>query len=121
MRIGELSKRTGVSIRMLRYYEAEGLLSPHRTEAGYRDYGPVDEETVLQIRTLGTAGMTLSMIRDFLPCALEARGEYEPCDELLTRLQQQIADVDTRIEKLTQSRATLSNIFAKLSSARPSP
>ncbi|TGS35810.1 MerR family DNA-binding transcriptional regulator, partial [Mesorhizobium sp. M8A.F.Ca.ET.182.01.1.1] len=31
MKIGELSRRTSVSIRMLRYYEAEGLLAPVRT------------------------------------------------------------------------------------------
>lgn len=39
MRIGELARRTGVSERMLRYYEQEGLLRPARTTSGYRDYG----------------------------------------------------------------------------------
>ena len=32
MKIGELSRRTGVSVRMLRYYEGEGLLAPQRTD-----------------------------------------------------------------------------------------
>ena len=115
MKIGELSRRTGVSVRMLRYYGEEGLLTPGRTDAGYRDYDPADEETIHQIKMLGAAGMTLPVIRDFLPCALESRGEFEPCDELKTRLQLQIAEVDERMAKLAQSRTTLSAMLAKLS------
>ena len=63
MKIGELSRRTGVSVRMLRYYEAEGLLAPPRTDSGYRDYGPAEEETVRRIKMLGAAGMTLETIQ----------------------------------------------------------
>ena len=46
MRIGELSKRTRVSVRMLRYYENLDLLRPARTAAGYRTYGTTEEQTV---------------------------------------------------------------------------
>ena len=63
MKIGELSRRTGVSVRMLRYYEGEGLLAPQRTESGYRDYGPAEEQTVRRIKLLGAAGMTLETIQ----------------------------------------------------------
>ncbi|MFD5575536.1 MerR family DNA-binding transcriptional regulator, partial [Streptomyces cadmiisoli] len=38
MLIGELSRRTGVSSRLLRYYEAQGLLDAERGPNGYRDY-----------------------------------------------------------------------------------
>ncbi|WP_415750406.1 MerR family DNA-binding transcriptional regulator [Burkholderia sp. BCC1988] len=39
MRISELANRSGVSARMLRHYDAIGLVSPSgRTEAGYREY-----------------------------------------------------------------------------------
>lgn len=42
MRIGELAKKTGVSVQTLRYYERRGLLrKPKRRPSGYRDY-PVD-------------------------------------------------------------------------------
>jgi DNA-binding transcriptional MerR regulator len=47
---------------MLRYYEGEGLLAPLRTDSGYRDYGPAEEETVQRIKLLGSAGMTLETI-----------------------------------------------------------
>ncbi|TVU59258.1 MerR family DNA-binding transcriptional regulator [Paenarthrobacter nitroguajacolicus] len=38
MRIGELSTRTGVSVRSLRYYEQQLLVEPQRTSAGHRIY-----------------------------------------------------------------------------------
>ena len=114
MRIGTLSKRTGVSVRMLRYYEGEGLLTPERTSAGYRTYTPLDEETVRRIRTLGAAGMTLPVIRDFLPCALAGRGAFEPCDELRQTLRRHIAQVDKRITELAKSRSLLETILAAM-------
>lgn len=39
MTIGETSRRSGWSARMLRYLEAEGLVVPARSDAGYRRYG----------------------------------------------------------------------------------
>lgn len=41
MKIGELAACTGVSIRSLRYYDQQGLLSPVRGENGYREYSPL--------------------------------------------------------------------------------
>src|SRR3712207_678970 len=104
MKIGELSRRTGVSVRMLRYYEAEGLLAPGRTQAGYREYSPSDVDTVGRIRLLGNAGMTLAAIRDFLPCSLDRRHAFEPCDELKSRLRTQIDSIDEQSQRLSESR-----------------
>lgn len=115
MRIGQLARRTGVSVRMLRYYEVEGLLNPPRTDSGQRDYGPGDEDTIRRIRALGAAGMTLSVIRDFLPCALDDRGAFEPCDELKAVLREQMVKVDRQISALKRSRIVLSEIQSQLS------
>ena len=52
MRIGELSRRTGVSVRLLRYYEDQGLLAPARLPSGYRDYDGGAVEQVQLIRVL---------------------------------------------------------------------
>ena len=43
MKIGEVSRRSGVSARSLRYYEQHGLISARRESNGYRDY---DDSTV---------------------------------------------------------------------------
>lgn len=114
MRVGELSKRTGVSIRMLRYYETEGLLKPKRTTSGYRDYASDEVQTVERIKLLGSAGMTLATILQFLPCV---RGEglaFEPCDELRHVLHEQIRLVDQKAAELAQSRKVLESFLYEI-------
>nr|WP_300313203.1 MerR family transcriptional regulator [Halomonas sp.] len=114
MKIGELSKRTGVSVRMLRYYEAEGLLKPHRTASGYRDYDPAEVRTVERIRLLGSAGMTLATIRQFLPCVRGDGPIFEPCDELRNTLHEQIRLADQKAQELAQSRKVLETFLYEI-------
>lgn len=114
MKIGELSRRTGVSIRMLRYYETEGLLVPQRTASGYRNYGPPEEQTVARVKLLGAAGMTLGTIQQFLPCVRGDKPVFEPCDELRRVLYQQLGVIDQKIEKLTQSRAVMASFLSEI-------
>ncbi|HBP4989457.1 MerR family transcriptional regulator [Stutzerimonas kunmingensis] len=114
MKIGELSRRCAVSIRMLRYYEEEGLLKPQRTQNGFRVYGPREEQTVERIKLLGSAGMTLATIKQFLPCI---RGEghlLEPCDELRSTLAEQIALIDQKTETLMRSRKVLERFLLEV-------
>lgn len=68
MRIGELSERTGVSVRSLRYYEEQGLLSPARTPSGYRRFTEDDVTTVRRIGSLLAAGLNTRKIVRILPC-----------------------------------------------------
>jgi DNA-binding transcriptional MerR regulator len=67
VRIGELSSRTGVPARLLRYYEEQDLLDPERDSNGYRSYGEADAGRVEQIRGLLDAGLTTEIIRQILP------------------------------------------------------
>ena len=114
MKIGELSRRTGVSVRMLRYYEAEGLLAPERTDSGYRDYGPAEEQTVRRIKMLGAAGMTLDTIQQLLPCVKTNDPEFTPCNNLRRLLAQQVGLIDERIETLSQSRTILAGYLSSV-------
>ncbi|MCH8503401.1 MAG: MerR family transcriptional regulator [Ectothiorhodospiraceae bacterium] len=114
MRIGELSKRTGVSIRMLRYYEAEGLLKPKRTNSGYRDYDPGEVQTVERIKLLGSAGMTLATIQQFLPCVRGESPGFEPCDELRDVVHEQIRLADQKAATLAQSRRILESFLYEI-------
>ena len=114
MKIGELSRRTGVSVRMLRYYEGEGLLVPQRTESGYRDYGPAEEETVRRIKMLGAAGMTLETIQQLLPCVRNNDPAFTPCNELRRILSEQVGLIDERIATLSQSRTILAGFLASV-------
>lgn len=67
MRIGELAAKTHVSVRSLRYYEAQGLLNPSRTAAGHRTYTAADQSRVAHIQELFGAGFCSAVIRDLLP------------------------------------------------------
>ncbi|PWG61133.1 MerR family transcriptional regulator [Spiribacter halobius] len=107
MRIGELSRRTGVSVRMLRYYEARGLLQPQRRASGYREYSPADERTVRRIRALSAAGLKLETIVEILPCIKGEAIEFEPCDKLKKRLRDEADAIAQQIDSLQASHALL--------------
>lgn len=66
-KVGDLAKRTGVSVRTLHHYDEIGLLSPsHRSESGYRLYTEADVVRLQQIRSLRTLGFSLEEIGTFL-------------------------------------------------------
>ncbi|MEU8632145.1 MerR family transcriptional regulator [Amycolatopsis sp. NPDC048633] len=103
MRIKELSERTGVSARLLRYYEAQGLLQPRRQENGYRDYDEPLVEQVEQIRSLLGAGLTTEIIRAVLPCLAEAASSRYPAPDFVSRVRQERSRVAERLEHLTRN------------------
>lgn len=64
--IGEVARMTGLSVGILRNYEAQGLLRPQRDRQGDRFYGVADIVRVEVIRALSLAGMPLLAIATFL-------------------------------------------------------
>jgi DNA-binding transcriptional MerR regulator len=68
MRIGELSRRTGVASRMLRYYEEQGLITPRRLDNGYREYDEYLVDRVGKIKGLVDAGIPTRIVTSILPC-----------------------------------------------------
>lgn len=122
MQIGELSRRSGVSVRMLRYYETEGLLHPDRTPAGYRVYGDADVQSAGRIRMLSASGLTLDVIRRLLPCVHSDAPDFDPCPVLRAGLRQQIETLDSRMAELSESRDMLADYLSALeTSAAPGP
>ncbi|MFE4395838.1 MULTISPECIES: MerR family transcriptional regulator [Streptomycetaceae] len=119
MRIGELARLTGMSTRLLRYYEEQGLLRPDRTAAGYREYGEEDTVRVWQIRSLLSAGLSTRVIAELLPCATGPVPVLEACPELLAILRGELADLDSRIEDLSRSRRALSHYLATARDSGP--
>ncbi|QWF82515.1 MerR family transcriptional regulator [Amycolatopsis sp. CA-230715] len=107
MLIGELSGTTGVSQRMLRYYEEQRLLRPERDANGYRAYGEDAVTTVCQIRALLAAGLTTEVIATVLPCAKGDAPELDMCPELVATLRRELAGMDERIDTLQRARGAL--------------
>lgn len=109
MQIGKLAELTGVSIRMLRYYENAGLLHPTRTETGYRDFAVHDADVVRRILMLKRAGFTLPVIASVLNCV---RAGARPCDALKMKIREQLALIDRQVDALGQSRELLKGLLA---------
>lgn len=88
-RVGELAKRTGLSVRALHYYDEIGLLAPsHHSEAGYRLYNVRDVVRLQQIKSLRQLGFSLDEIRDCL-----SGDDFSPLRVVrlhLTRLREQV-------------------------------
>ncbi|WZX99976.1 MerR family transcriptional regulator [Bacillus sp. FSL W7-1360] len=68
MKISELSKETGVSVRSLRYYEQKKLLHPTRLENGYRRFEAYDIEKVKSIQFLLALGLSTDEIYPAISC-----------------------------------------------------
>ena len=67
MKVGELARRTGLSIRALHHYDEIGLLRPRRrTPAGHRLYGLEEVRRLQQIASLKALGLSLDEIRGCL-------------------------------------------------------
>ncbi|MEJ8646255.1 MerR family transcriptional regulator [Streptomyces sp. MS1.HAVA.3] len=113
MLIGELSRRTGVSSRLLRYYEAQGLLDARRGPNGYRDYAEDSVVTVRQVRALLDAGLTTEVIRSVLPCTRGEELRFDWCAELRSLLDRELTAMDERISTLRHSRDTLFGYLAQ--------
>ncbi|AYY12175.1 MerR family transcriptional regulator [Actinobacteria bacterium YIM 96077] len=112
MRIGELSRRTGVSERLLRYYEEQGLLHPYRRPSGYREYDESDIATVSRIRTLLAAGLTTAIIAEVLPCLGEDEKHLAPiCSETAEHLHRHRTQIDECIAELQTARRMLDAII----------
>lgn len=63
MQIGEVSRRSGVSVRMLRHYDRIGLVRPSaRTGAGYREYAQADLRRLFQVEALRTLSLPLAQV-----------------------------------------------------------
>ncbi|GGY15277.1 MerR family transcriptional regulator [Streptomyces minutiscleroticus] len=113
MRIGELAARTGASVRSLRYYEEQGLLTSVRTAGGQRHYGEEDVERVAFVRRLYAAGLSSRTILDLMPCR-DAPSD-ENSDAAMERMSQERDRLSAHIEELLHTRDALD---AQMAAAR---
>ncbi|MFN8629258.1 MAG: heavy metal-responsive transcriptional regulator [Chloroflexota bacterium] len=108
MRIGELSRHSGVPSTTLRYYEQAGLLAPpRRTASGYRAY---DEKTLNRlsfIRAAQSVGLTLAEIRDVIAIR---DGGRTPCRHVQEIVDRRRTEVRARIAELRELEADLARV-----------
>lgn len=104
MRIGEFSKRTGLSVDTLRYYEKEKLLTPQRDFNDRRVYSEADIRWIEFIIRLKDTGMPLKEIRRY--ARLRAKGD-NTMNERLEMLIAHKANLEAQIEKLNAHKEKL--------------
>ncbi|GAA3278685.1 MerR family transcriptional regulator [Paenarthrobacter aurescens] len=124
MKISELAARTGVATRMLRYYEEQGLITPHRLANGYRDYDSYLVDRVTKIRGLVDSGVPTRIIGDILPCLNQSQEIIvrDPDPELRMMLINQRDAMVERIASLEQNRDALTRYIAAMDQAlQPTP
>lgn len=108
--IGDLSRRTGVKIPTIRYYEQMGLIAaPERSEGNQRRYEKPDLERLAFIRHARDLGLSIESIRDLL--ALSQHPE-RPCGEADSIAKEHLITVREKIAQLQKLERELERIVA---------
>lgn len=106
MKIGEVSKLSGVGIEALRFYEKSGLLDrPGRTYSGYRVYGEDVLERIAFIKRAQMLGFALEEIKQLIDS--KRKGE-SPCAEVRETVRLRLRELDDRIKQMIKHRDELS-------------
>ena len=106
LKVGELAKRSGLTVRTLHHYHAIGLLMPSaRADNGYRLYDRDDIARLHQIQALRRFGLSLAEIGDYL---------NQPGTPLVDLVAKQIASLDRQLAQTAQLRERLVSLHAQL-------
>lgn len=110
MNIGQAAKATGVSAKMIRYYEQIGLVRPaDRSDSNYRSFGPRDVNELRFIRRARGLGFSVGEITHLLSLW---RDRSRPSREVKAIAERQIADLDARIAEMRGMADTLRALAA---------
>jgi DNA-binding transcriptional MerR regulator len=105
LKIGDVSKRSGIGVEALRFYEKSGLLErPSRTFSGYRVYGEDVLERLVFIKQAQALGFSLDEIRQIVD---DARRGESPCDEVREIVRRRMEELDERLSELHRYRKEL--------------
>ena len=117
MRIGELARRSGLTVKTLRFYEDAGVLTePAREPSGYRDYEARALTRLQFVRAAQAAGLTLAEVRQIITIR---EGTGPPCAHVTALLDRRLADLDERIAELTTMRSEVRRLRTRARTLNP--
>lgn len=106
MQIGEISKKTEVSVKTIRYYEELGLLNKaKRSISQYRIYSQKDVEKLLFIKKSKDLGLTLAEIKKIIKRS--SRGVEATCCLVHEVFEEKIAECEQKIKELKETKKRL--------------
>ncbi len=109
LRIGEVSRRSGLPVKTIRFYSEEGLIHPSgRSEGGYRLYGEEVFEELTLIRTLKSMEIPLQDVRQILE---SRRSGFCTCTALQERIRGKAGEIEQKIAALHDLRLELQNLL----------
>lgn len=108
--IAEVARRTGLTSRALRFYEARGLVAPLRTASGRRIFGPDELTRIHQLLALKRAGLSLAQIKQLFD------GRSVDFERLLRA---QIETIDAQVRELGAARAHLNAALSRVDRGEP--
>lgn len=107
LKIGEVSRLSGIGIEALRFYEKSGLLDrPGRTYSGYRLYDESVLERLAFVKQAQVLGFTLDEIKQLIS---HKRAGENPCAEVREIVKVRLAELNERIEQMIQYRDELTS------------
>jgi MerR family gold-responsive transcriptional activator of gol and ges genes len=108
MNIGEAAQASGVSAKMIRYYEETGLIPrAGRTAAGYRSYGPKDVQVLRFIRRARDLGFSMDRVAELLGLWHDRSRASADVKRLA---EAQVAALEARIAEIEAMKATLCHL-----------
>lgn len=99
-KIGDVAEMLGTTIRTVRYYEEEGLLTPVRTEGGTRLYSDRQIDRLRAILRLAQGGYSLETIRELARTREQCASGDQTAAAVTKRLEALLADIDRRMHEL---------------------
>lgn len=111
LRIGEVSRRSGLPVKTIRFYSEEGLIHPSaRSEGGYRLYGEEVFEELALIRTLKSMEIPLQDVRQILEAR---RSGFCTCAALQERIRSKAGEIEQKITSLHHLHSELQNLLSR--------